>query len=830
MTFVDSRPVVRLDEPRSSWLVRRLGPAWPLKALLLGFPLWWALGIAQFAFLSAAVAMAVQMYRRGSIRVPAAFGVWAALPGLDGGRRVRALGACAGHDRREQPHPHHPVPVPGHVVSRHHRGRSLSAQHVLADPARDGRGPLARCSVLRLLGAGLGRRTAGPPLPVHLARRAHRPRRESQRHLRTHDAASGISPPAATSLATYSRARRRRSPIRTPGATTSRCTCRSSSWRGPSKKRWRRIGVPSCWRRSSSRSPSRSTAGCGWASSPSPSTPPWRCATFRSTGGARTLHRGRHRRGGIVFVSSPLYDILLRVETPHSNDRRAGTAQRSSRRPPGRARPSLGYGTTRTMQGNFSSLAGGETSVPPVRRPAARHPGLHVAAGAHHRLRRHGSVLSFFALQFLRRARRRDPARSWCCMCLAGVGSVLLRLRLARLGHVHRDDRDRPDGPRTTSPAEEVRARGPARGRHGSSPPSVATLLDGPPAVARSRTSTPSTGTAPGGRTGDAYLFPSERPPALLVPADVPRLSRPCCRRLGQLDGPPAGPARPRAARALGPDSRAFALARWPMLRVRLADRVADSIETHLAARASAPGPGRRACSAPGAVNQKPVLQVFDLAGRLRGYAKVGPQRADRRARAPRGQRARRGRRPRARVVPGPRGAPPRAVGRARGARHLRALRRPAAARSARRRGSPPMREVAPPAGTTRRALAGSAFWARLAPQRRRARRRAAAATARGGCRRRSSGPTAATTVELGRVARRLGPLEHGHRRRGPAGLGLGALRRRRAARLRRPALRCPGCPPGRARGRGDQEEDVPAGRWPARLRRLGVDRSTSTS
>ena len=32
--------------------------------------------------------------------------------------------------------------------------------------------------------------------------------------------------------------------------------------------------------------------------------------------------------GGIVFVSSPLYDtLLLRVETPHSNDRRAGTAE-----------------------------------------------------------------------------------------------------------------------------------------------------------------------------------------------------------------------------------------------------------------------------------------------------------------------------------------------------------------------------------------------------------------------------------------------------------------------------------------------------------------------
>jgi hypothetical protein len=107
MTFVDSRPVVRLDEPRSTWLVRRLGPAWPLKALLLGFPLWWALGVAQFAFLSAAVAMAVQMYRRGSVRVPAAFGVWllflmwmaagvfvlwAHAPGtLDGGGPIRII-------------------------------------------------------------------------------------------------------------------------------------------------------------------------------------------------------------------------------------------------------------------------------------------------------------------------------------------------------------------------------------------------------------------------------------------------------------------------------------------------------------------------------------------------------------------------------------------------------------------------------------------------------------------------------------------------------------------------------------------------------------------
>jgi hypothetical protein len=76
MTFVEARPAVRLEEPRTSWLVRRLGPAWPLKAVLLGFPLWWALGLASVAFLVASIAMAVQMFRRRGLRVPVGFGIW----------------------------------------------------------------------------------------------------------------------------------------------------------------------------------------------------------------------------------------------------------------------------------------------------------------------------------------------------------------------------------------------------------------------------------------------------------------------------------------------------------------------------------------------------------------------------------------------------------------------------------------------------------------------------------------------------------------------------------------------------------------------------------
>jgi hypothetical protein len=91
--------------------------------------------------------------------------------------------------------------------------------------------------------------------------------------------------------------------------------------------------------------------------------------------------------------------------------------------------------------------------------------------------------------------------------------------------------------------------------------------------------------------------------------------------RLGPGRSALAGPVRGLLERSV--HSRAFALARWPMLRVPGTDPDADSIETHLAGcfgtevRVGVLLGTRR-------VNQKPVLQVFDLGGRLRGYAKVG--------------------------------------------------------------------------------------------------------------------------------------------------------------------------------------------------------------
>ncbi len=62
-----------------AWLTRH--PAWPVIALLAGYPLWWALGIADFMWIGAAIPMAAGLYAwrsHGSrpLRLPPGFGLW----------------------------------------------------------------------------------------------------------------------------------------------------------------------------------------------------------------------------------------------------------------------------------------------------------------------------------------------------------------------------------------------------------------------------------------------------------------------------------------------------------------------------------------------------------------------------------------------------------------------------------------------------------------------------------------------------------------------------------------------------------------------------------
>ncbi|MEW9529031.1 hypothetical protein [Microbispora sp. NPDC049125] len=50
--------------------------AWPIAALLLGYPVWWALGFGGLAVVVLAVPMTAVLWRRRPIRVPSGFGLW----------------------------------------------------------------------------------------------------------------------------------------------------------------------------------------------------------------------------------------------------------------------------------------------------------------------------------------------------------------------------------------------------------------------------------------------------------------------------------------------------------------------------------------------------------------------------------------------------------------------------------------------------------------------------------------------------------------------------------------------------------------------------------
>ena len=57
--------------------VRGIRPvAWPIAALLLGYPVWWALGLGGLSVIVVAAPMAVILWRRRPLKVPPGFGLW----------------------------------------------------------------------------------------------------------------------------------------------------------------------------------------------------------------------------------------------------------------------------------------------------------------------------------------------------------------------------------------------------------------------------------------------------------------------------------------------------------------------------------------------------------------------------------------------------------------------------------------------------------------------------------------------------------------------------------------------------------------------------------
>ena len=76
--MVPASPGPRMVSGR--WLARH--PAWPVAALLAGYPLWWALGVADFAWIGFAVPMAGRLlawrlHRSWPVRLPPGMALWA---------------------------------------------------------------------------------------------------------------------------------------------------------------------------------------------------------------------------------------------------------------------------------------------------------------------------------------------------------------------------------------------------------------------------------------------------------------------------------------------------------------------------------------------------------------------------------------------------------------------------------------------------------------------------------------------------------------------------------------------------------------------------------
>jgi hypothetical protein len=122
---------------------------------------------------------------------------------------------------------------------------------------------------------------------------------------------------------------------------------------------------------------------------------------------------------GSLFFVSPLYDtVTLRIETPHSNERR-GTVAEEVIGKTWEGSPLLGYGSTRTVQGSFASIAGGETeschqcAAPPLGTQGFLWRLIFTTGLV-------GTVLylGFLVVQLLRYIRYHDPLSVVCCIVI----------------------------------------------------------------------------------------------------------------------------------------------------------------------------------------------------------------------------------------------------------------------------------------------------------------------------------------------------------------------------------------------------------------------------
>ncbi|REF35699.1 hypothetical protein [Thermasporomyces composti] len=346
-------------------------PGWPLTVLYLGFPLWWALGLATFMFVLVAVPMAIHLLARPQVRAPRGFGPWLAFlawmlagvtmlwadapgaePGGGGPGRLLVFGFRAAM----------------YVAA------TVTCLYVLNADEHD----LPTRRVVRLLASMFVVTTCGGLLGVVAPTLEFRSPMEMllPRGIATNEFVSRLIHPAVADVQTilgYAEAR----PI-APFAYANSWGANFSLFLPFFLLAW--LGRDAGWR--------RAVAPFVLVISLVPVVYSLNRGLWLALGvgvcylALRLVQMGYHRAfaalvgtllvGAVTFLVSPLGAMALRrLESPHSNDRRERLAVETVRSVL-EGSPLLGFGSTRDVQGSFFSVAGGATpdcpacGVPPL--------------------------------------------------------------------------------------------------------------------------------------------------------------------------------------------------------------------------------------------------------------------------------------------------------------------------------------------------------------------------------------------------------------------------------------------------------------------------------
>lgn len=331
--------------------------AWPLPTLYVLFPLWWVLGLSHFIFLILAVPMAWELVRRRPVVAPTGFGLWLLF---------LVVGTAGGLLLWVAP----PGTVPVHGVGKllpfgyrlaWYAAITIVALYILNLPERD----LSSDKIVQLLGLMFVYTTLGgiagllvPNLsfPSALELAVHVPRDNylgSLIHpsLATASEFLGYDQPRPSAPFAYANAWGNNLGLFLPFLIAGWLR-RGAGWRRPVAAIALLVAVV----------PIAYSLNRGlWAG----------LIAAVVLISLRLAFLGRIRTlqvtmallvgGGVLFVASPLYDtVTLRVNTPHSNERRETVATTVIGKTLDLS-PVLGYGDTRMVSGSFASIAGGET-------------------------------------------------------------------------------------------------------------------------------------------------------------------------------------------------------------------------------------------------------------------------------------------------------------------------------------------------------------------------------------------------------------------------------------------------------------------------------------